>query len=133
MNRKIPFHELATILAGNCNITPAEAEDFIKNFFDLLTRSLTEGETVKIKGIGVFAPTGDADNPVSFTPDAEIADTINAPFAMFEPEEVSDTLSDEALNALDAPAQQQAAEETPAEEPAQAPEEAQAEETQILE
>lgn len=131
MNRKIPFHELATLLAGNCNITPAEAEDFIKSFFDLLTRSLTEGETVKIKGIGVFAPTGDADNPVSFTPDAEIADTINAPFAMFEPEEVSDTLSDEALNALDTPAQspqpdseeRPTAEDTPvSDEPEQLPE-----------
>lgn len=101
MNHKIPYHELATMLAGHCNITPAEAENFIKSFFDRLTQSLTEGETVKIKGIGTFAPTGDADMPVSFTPDSEIADTINAPFAMFEPEEVSDTLSDDAFNQLD--------------------------------
>lgn len=101
MNRKIPYHELASMLAGHCNITPAEAENFIKSFFDRLTLSLTEGETVKIKGIGTFAPTGDADMPVSFTPDSEIADTINAPFAMFEPEEVSDSLSDDAFSQLD--------------------------------
>ena len=102
MNRKIPYHELAALLAGHCNITPAEAENFIKSFFDQLTRSLTEGETVKIKGIGTFAPTGDAEIPVSFIPDSEIADTINAPFAMFEPEEVSDSLSDDAFSQLDA-------------------------------
>ena len=102
MNRKIPYHELAAMLAGHCNITPAEAENFIKSFFDQLTRSLTEGETVKIKGIGTFAPTGDAEIPVSFIPDSEIADTINAPFAMFEPEEVSDSLSDDAFSQLDA-------------------------------
>ena len=36
MNRKIPYHELAALLAGHCNITPTEAEDFIKSFFDQL-------------------------------------------------------------------------------------------------
>lgn len=108
MNRKIPFHELAAMLAGNCNITQAEAEDFIKNFFEQLSRSLTEGETVKIKGIGTFAPGSDADNPVAFTPDTEIAESINAPFAMFEPEEVSDTLSDEAFEEVDQDSEQAA-------------------------
>lgn len=103
MNRKIPFHELAALLAANCNITPEEAEEFIKNFFDLIAQTLTEGETVKIKGIGTFSPSGDATNPVDFTPDAEIADTINAPFALFEPETLSDTLSDEELSTITAP------------------------------
>ncbi len=103
MNRKIPFHELAALLAANCNITPEEAEEFIKNFFDLIAQTLTEGETVKIKGIGTFSPSGDATNPVDFTPDAEIADTINAPFALFEPETLSDTLTDEELSTITAP------------------------------
>lgn len=101
MNNKIPYHELAILLAGKCNITPAEAENFIKSFFDQLTRSLIEGETVKIKGIGIFSPSSDAENPVIFTPDAEIADAVNAPFSMFEPEEVSDSLSNEAFEEVD--------------------------------
>lgn len=103
MNRKIPFHELASLLATNCNITPDEAEDFVKNFFDLIAQTLIAGETVKIKGVGTFTPTGDADDPIAFTPDAVIADTINAPFALFEPEEVSDTLTDAELSELDEP------------------------------
>lgn len=94
MNRKIPFHELGSILAHNCNITSDEAEDFIKNFFDLIAQSLIKGESVKIKGIGTFAPSGDTEHPVAFTPDAEIADTINAPFALFEPEFLNDTVSE---------------------------------------
>lgn len=106
MNRKIPFHELASLLAANCNITPDEAEDFIKNFFDLIAQSLTAGETVKIKSIGTFAPTGDADNPIEFTPDAVIADTINAPFALFEPEELSDTLTEAELTEIETPAEE---------------------------
>ena len=115
MNRKIPFHELASLLAANCNITPDEAEDFIKGFFDLIAQSLTAGETVKIKSIGTFAPTGDADNPIEFIPDAQIADTINAPFALFEPEELSDTLSDAELSEIAAPAETPQVEEVHAE------------------
>lgn len=122
MNRKIPFHELAALLAANCNITPEEAEEFIKNFFDLIAQTLTEGETVKIKGIGTFSPSGDATNPVDFTPDAEIADTINAPFALFEPETLSDTLSDEELSTITAPVEpEEEAEEVKAETEADEP------------
>ncbi|WP_367881413.1 HU family DNA-binding protein, partial [uncultured Duncaniella sp.] len=45
MNRKIPFHELASLLAANCNISSEEAEEFIKSFFDLTTQALSEGES----------------------------------------------------------------------------------------
>lgn len=102
MNRKIPFHELASLLAANCNISDGEAEEFIKSFFDLISQSLTDGEQVKIKGIGVFSITGNHDNPVSFIPDAEIADTINAPFSLFEPEIINEAVSNEELKAVDA-------------------------------
>ncbi|MBD5321498.1 MAG: hypothetical protein HDS01_01865 [Bacteroides sp.] len=119
MNRKIPFHELASLLAANCNITPDEAEDFIKNFFDLIAQSLTAGETVKIKSIGTFAPTGDADNPIEFTPDAVIADTINAPFALFEPEELSDTLTEAELTEIETPAEETVVTEVPVSTPEQ--------------
>lgn len=97
MNRKIPFHELASLLAANCNISSEEAEDFIKNFFDQIAGALSDGDSVKIKGIGLFSITHDKTSPVSFVPDAEIADTINAPFALFEPEVLNDSLSEETL------------------------------------
>ncbi|WP_297059000.1 HU family DNA-binding protein [uncultured Duncaniella sp.] len=97
MNRKIPFHELAAMLAANCNISAEEAEDFIRNFFDLAAQTLGEGEPVRIKGIGSFETSGDSDCPVIFIPDDSIADTINAPFALFEPEDLSDTITEETL------------------------------------
>ncbi|WP_289388227.1 HU family DNA-binding protein [uncultured Duncaniella sp.] len=97
MNRKIPFHELASLLAANCNISSEEAEEFIKSFFDLTTQALSEGESLRIKGIGAFELSDDKDDPIIFTPDESIAETINAPFALFEPEEICDNISEEAL------------------------------------
>lgn len=97
MNRKIPFHELAAMLAANCNISAEEAEDFIRNFFDLAAQTLGEGDPVRIKGIGSFETANDSDCPVIFIPDDSIADTINAPFALFEPEDLSDTITEETL------------------------------------
>ena len=82
MNRKIPFHELASLLAANCNISSEEAEEFIKSFFDLTTQALSEGESLRIKGIGAFELSDDKDDPIIFTPDETIAETINAPFAL---------------------------------------------------
>ncbi len=97
MNRKIPFHELASLLAANCNISSEEAEEFIKSFFDLTTQALSEGESLRIKGIGAFELSDDKDDPIIFTPDESIAETINAPFALFEPEEICDNISEETL------------------------------------
>ena len=64
MNRKIPFHELASLLAANCNISSEEAEEFIKSFFDLTTQALSEGESLRIKGIGAFELSDDKDDPI---------------------------------------------------------------------
>lgn len=98
MNQKIPFHELAKRLSLATSISNESAEVFIKNFFDLLSESLVSGETVRIKGLGTFAPaTTDGESCVEFTPDKEIADTLNAPFAPFEAVELNEEVTDEML------------------------------------
>lgn len=97
MNRKIPIHELAEQVAEACSISKEAAETFIRSFFDLVAECVTSGEVVKVKGIGVFAASGKADNPVEFTPDKSLADTINAPFALFEPEPLTASVTPEAL------------------------------------
>lgn len=97
MNRKIPIHELAEQVAEACSISKEAAEAFIRSFFDLVAECVTSGEVVKVKGIGVFAASGKADNPVEFTPDKSLADTINAPFALFEPEPLTASVTPEAL------------------------------------
>ncbi len=101
MSRKIPIHELADILAKNCSISKESAETFIRSFFDLIAESVTAGETVKVKGIGTFAASDNPDNPVDFVPDKSLADTINAPFALFEPEPLSASVSTEMLDEID--------------------------------
>lgn len=100
MNQKIPFPQISARLAEMCKITQAEAEEFGKVFFDIIAETLCNGESVKIKGIGTFSPTHDSAQPVEFTPDSVIADAINAPFAMFEPEALSEAVSIEEIEGI---------------------------------
>lgn len=98
MSRKIPVHELAASLASTCDISPEYAEEFIRRFFELVAEGVIAGEIVRVKGIGTFAASGDAANPVEFTPDRNLANAVNAPFAIFEPEPVDASVSDEELD-----------------------------------
>ncbi len=101
MNQKIPFHKLAKRLSLATSISNESAEVFIKNFFDLLSEAIVNGETVKIKGLGTFSHIeSGSNNCVEFTPDKEIADTLNAPFSPFEAVELNDDVSDEMLQEI---------------------------------
>jgi len=115
MNRKIPFQEIAGLMADKAGVSREEAEAFAKAFFDSIASRLKEGETVRIKGLGNFVP-ADNENGVDFVADPELADTLNAPFALFEPEEVADDVTEETL-----------AEAVPASEPEDMPAEAEPE------
>ena len=96
MNCKIPFQEIAGLMAEKAGVTREEAEAFAKAFFDIIASRLKEGETIRIKGLGNFVPS-DSENGVDFVADPELAETLNAPFALFEPEEVADDVTEEAL------------------------------------
>lgn len=113
MNRKIPFHDLSARIASATGTSVENAEQFVKNFFELLSESLVKGENVKIKGLGSFAVTDiEGERSVEFTPDKEMADSINAPFAMFEPVKLNDAVSDEMLSEISAGEESEAALET---------------------
>ena len=103
MNSKIPFHQLSALLAEKCSITASEAEDFVRGFFDLVTETLIEGNEIKIKGIGTFKRSDDEELPVEFIPDQALADGINSPFAMFEPEELRPEVTESLLATEDDP------------------------------
>lgn len=100
MNEKIPLKKFAEQLASNASISIEEAEADIKQLFSLIADELRTGQPVSIKGLGEFSLTSDPENPVMFTPEAEWADEVNAPFAMFEPVEVNPKVSEEQLNAI---------------------------------
>lgn len=111
MNQKIPFHQLSSRIAAATGISEESAENFVKNFFDILSEDLIKGETVKIKGLGEFSlydePESGEKN-IRFISDKDLAETLNAPFAMFEPVTLNDEVTESMLTVEEA-------EETPAE------------------
>lgn len=101
MNQKITLPALIALLAMKSGESKEKSENFIANFFSLISETLQEGESVKIKGLGTFKVipvenrksvnisdgtdfTIPGHNKVVFIPAREIAEKINAPFSMFD-------------------------------------------------
>lgn len=102
MNNKITFPKLAALLADKSGRSKRFSEDFIREFFALISETLEEGDTIKIKGFGSFrlsrveprmsvdVTTGQpieiaGHTKVVFAPSKELGETINAPFEAFSP------------------------------------------------
>lgn len=107
MNEKITLPTIVQLLAIATGDTRKESEDFVKEFFALISSLLAEGESVKIKDFGVFktinvderksinVSTGSeqiipAHRKVVFVPAKEIASLVNSPFEMFETVELEE-------------------------------------------
>lgn len=99
MNEKIPLKRFATAVAEKSGIDAAEAEAFIKALFKLVADELRTGQSVHVGGLGEFRLTNNPADPVVFVPDAAWADAVNAPFAMFEPVELADDITEQELAA----------------------------------
>lgn len=101
MNERLTIQDLIDLLAAKHSMTKKDAEAFVKEFFLLIEQALENEKTVKIKGLGTFklvdvdsresvnVNTGErfqikGHTKVSFTPDTNLRDTINKPFAHFE-------------------------------------------------
>ncbi len=101
MNERLTIQDLTDLLAAKHSMTKKDAEAFVKEFFLLIEQALENEKTVKIKGLGTFKlidvdsresvkiNTGErfqikGYTKVSFSPDANLRDTINKPFAHFE-------------------------------------------------
>jgi nucleoid DNA-binding protein len=114
MEEKITFSQLCGLVAARSKMSRKTAEDFLRDLFALVSHSLEEGETVKLKGIGVFkvqkvgmrksvdVTSGKEiripeHSKITFTPSKELAAAVNAPFEAFDAVEVSPSISDEEL------------------------------------
>ena len=101
MNERLTIQDLTDLLAAKHSMTKKDAEAFVKEFFLLIEQALESENTVKIKGLGTFklidvdsresvnVNTGErfqikGHTKVSFSPDANLRDTINKPFAHFK-------------------------------------------------
>ena len=107
MNDKITFPRLASMLADKSGRSKRFSEDFLREFFALISEKLEEGESVKVKGFGTFRlsrvePRKSVDvttgqpmeisghSKVVFVPSKELAEAVNAPFEAFTAIEISD-------------------------------------------
>lgn len=101
MNERLTIQDLIDLLANKHSMTKKDAEAFVKEFFLLIEEALENEKYVKIKGLGTFklievdnresvnVNTGErfqikGHTKVSFTPDTNLRDAINKPFAHFE-------------------------------------------------
>lgn len=106
MNEKITLPALIQLLAIKTGDSRKQSEDFVKEFFNLITLALEDGDLVKIKSLGVFktvtvgarksvnVSTGEENEipshrKVVFSPSKEVAAMVNEPFEMFETVEVN--------------------------------------------
>ena len=107
MDNKINLSQLADLLAKAGGMSKAASEQFVKNFFDIISQSVLADGMVKVKGLGTFkliqmedresvnVNTGErftieGHQKISFTPDADLKDRINKPFAAFDTVEITE-------------------------------------------
>ncbi|MDE5790437.1 MAG: HU family DNA-binding protein [Muribaculaceae bacterium] len=117
MNNKITLPALVALLALKSGLTKEKSEEFLREFFRLISETLKEGEGVKIKALGTFkimsvetrksvnVTNGEeiiipGHNRIVFVASREIADEINAPFSMFDSVELNPEAEEEIMASL---------------------------------
>ena len=112
MNEKLNHSDLSTLLAKETKMSGVRAEAFTKALFDVIIEGLEQDGIVKINGLGTFKITDVADRysinvntgekfeikghkKISFIPAESLKESVNRPFAMFEPVEVDDTYQED--------------------------------------
>lgn len=106
MDKKFNLSQLADLLAQAGGMTKSASEQFVKNFFDIISQNVIADGMVKVKGLGTFkllqmedresvnVNTGErftieGHQKITFTPDADLKERINKPFAAFETTEIT--------------------------------------------
>lgn len=101
MNERINMQDIAERLAEKHGMDKKDAEAFVKGMFELIEEALISEKYIKVKGLGTFklievdkresihVNTGERIEiqghiKISFTPDSNMKDLINKPFAHFE-------------------------------------------------
>lgn len=112
MDAKLNHSDLSALFAQKANISGNKAETFTKAVFDLIVEGLEKEGIVKINGLGTFkiadvasrssvnVNTGEkfeirGHKKLTFTPAESLKESVNQPFAMFEPVEVDDSYQEE--------------------------------------
>ena len=129
---KITIQEIAKILVEKNHIESQAASQFVNEMFAIILDRLSQGEAVKVKGLGTFkiidvearesvsVRTGervviDGHSKVTFTPDATMKELVNKPFSHFETVMLNEGVEFEDMKEPEPPAPEQ--QEPVAEEP----------------
>lgn len=105
MNQKITIQRFAAAIAEKADVAPELALEYTRELFGIITRELHKGEPVSIKEIGTFELSHIPGKPIVYTPAQKVADEVNAPFVMFESEDLADEVTDEMLNEIVVPSE----------------------------
>lgn len=117
MNSKVTFPELVDAVAAATECPKRVSELFLKELFTVISEALRNGESVRVRGLGLFkltnvearksvnVNTGEemeipSHRKVSFVPEKALADAINAPFVGFETVVLDDNLSEEEIQLM---------------------------------
>lgn len=92
MDKTLTLQQFAQMVATTADIPADEAMSFITSLTGHIKGMLCDGEKAHLPGIGTFAAIEDKDGnaTVVFAPDESFSESVNEPFAMFEPVELSD-------------------------------------------
>ena len=111
MNEKITLPALVGLLSNHSGVSKKQCEDFLRELFNVIVDTVSEGESVRIKGLGSFKivdvePRKSVDvnsgqsieitghKKIVFVPAKELAEEINQPFSIFESVEIPEGLQD---------------------------------------
>lgn len=102
MNDKINLRQLTDRLPADIfGDDPEQRAQSVGEIFALIAETLENGESVAVKGLGVFSLTGDKDTPVAFEPDRAFVAVANAPFDAFSPVALPDEVTDDDLAGIE--------------------------------
>lgn len=104
---KSSVQDIARYISGKRDIAQKDAEQFVKNFFEIVGDTLQREPLVKVKGLGTFKVVDVKDresvdvntgeriviegrSKISFTPDNVMKELVNKPFSQFETVVVND-------------------------------------------
>lgn len=103
MNNKLTIQQFAQRISEQSGEPVEICEAYMRMLFKTIESSLIADGEASFEGLGVFKVVGPADErSVVFTPAAELARLTNAPFAMFEAEELNPDVSDSMLDDISA-------------------------------
>lgn len=92
MSRQLILEDLIVKLSEKADVTPEAAADFLRAFISNAGGAISADHQLEVDNLGTFTVNENinGEKTVVFIPDDEVADAINAPFALFDAVELND-------------------------------------------